>query len=754
MAIDIEHYEQGLAALTEARQLMAMFRRQLEAFPDVHGAARDAAGQYLLQHTAEALNPDRVFWRQFSVQSYRKTDGRGWGQYRFVKRTMTFTDLWVRRFPHDVIHTPQLNDFVQDDERPIALAPAKVDADLWALDFASVMHDQARQYWLAHSYNLLQLLKIRFTAHVEQALKDSKITPGDRDWLRTTVAEATLAFRCFTPKGAAKVLALHGPDGRVVVYRPNSTPHVQAYANAQALAHLALGEASSEGRDLFAEQREWVKAEVEASLAVLVSNGDLREQLWRDRLDMALQLVALPALFSGPAMLLMLLLTVAQLGLDTYDYFTARSAAQKTQALQAAFGDVLILAFAVIFETVGRKALTTALRPHEALPVQGWVAAEDADEEWQSLASHSPAPGALQADGLLAGVRLADDGALWIELQGKAVRVRYNTEIQHLVLTHESAPFGLVPQMPVRLGEDGAWQLLAPGGKRAALATRFWDVYLTPGDALARELSQGVEQEQSELLAQAHVPSMEDTARVAKDEYGYHCVVEDGVRHYSFRQGGDLHNDLVMEYTREQSELNSWLRHGMGGVRSTSHGELVHVTEHLLDSLQRLPKSNATYLWRAGSAARGTGGALYRTQQIMAGDVLVGADFTSFTESPYVVRDFLLPHADSLFDDDAIVYELTLGKQTAGVPIAPLSLNPLEAEVLFAPGNFFRVESIDHITGETYRFTRVRLCEYLPSGSEMLLEMRTGKPFDLRAYGARVANAELVERIFPAPWWH
>ena len=754
MAIDIEHYEQGLVALTQARQLMALFRRQLKAFPDVHGAAREAAGQYLLQHTGEALNPDHVWWRQFSVQAYREADGRGWGQYRFVRRKMTFTDLWVRRFPHDVVHTPQLDDFVQSDERPIALVPAKVDADLWALDFASVMQNQARQYWSGHGDDLLQLLKVRFIAHVEQALKGKTIGPDDHGWLRAAVDRTTLAFRCFTPQGNTKVFTLQAPNGRLIVYRPTGTPHVQAFANAQALTHLALGEAISEGQDLFAEQRGWIKAEVEASLAVLVSNGDLREQLWRDRLDMALQLVALPALFSGPAMLLMLLLTVAQLGLDTYDYFTARSDAQKTQALHAAFGDVLMLAFVVVFETVGRKALTTALRPHESLPVQGWRPAEDAGEEWRSLASDSPAPGTLQADGLLAGVRLADDGAMWIELQGKAVRVRYNTELQHLVLTHESAPFGLVPQMPVRLGEDGVWQLLAPGGNRAALATRFWGVYLTPGDALARELSQGIEQEQAELLAQARVPTVEDTARVAKDEYGYHCVVEEGVRHYSFRQGGELHNDLVMEYTREQSELNSWLRHGMGSVRSTSQGELVHVAEHLLDALQRLPKSNATYLWRAGSAARGTGGALYRTQQIMAGDVLVGADFTSFTESPFVVRDFLLPHADSVFDDDAIVYELTLGKQTAGVPIAPLSLNPLEAEVLFAPGNFFRVESIDQVSGETYRFTRVRLREYLPDGSEMLLEMRTGKPFDLRAYGARVASAALVERILPAPWWH
>ena len=753
MAIDIEDYEQGLAALTEARQLMVMFRRQLKAFPDVYGAAREAAGQYLLQHTGEALNPDHVWWRKFSVQSYRKRDGRGWGQYRFIKKTMTFTDLWVRRFPYDVIHTPQLGDFFQDDERPLALSPAKVDADLWTLDFASVMHAQARQYWSTHGNDLLQLLKVRFIAHIEQALTDKKIGSDDRDWLRTA-AKSTLAFRCSAPPGKAKVMTLHGPNGRVFVYRPTSAPHLQAYANYQALAHLALGEASSEGPDLFAEQREWVKDEVEASLALLVSNNDLREQLWRDRLDAALQLVALPALFSGPAMLVMLLLTVAQLGLDTYDYFTARSPARKTQALEAAFGDVLMLTFAVIFETVGRKALTTPLRPHESLPVHDWVAAEDASAQWRPLVSHNPASGALQADGPLAGVRLADDGAMWIELQGKAVRVRYNTEIQHLVLTHESAPFGLVPQMPVRLGEDGTWQLLAPGGNHTALATRFWDVYLTPGDAVARELSQGIEQEQAELLAQARVPSVKDTARVAQDEYGYHCVVEEGVRHYSFRQGGELHNDLVMEYTREQSELNSWLRHGMGSVRSTSHGELVHVTEHLLDSLQRLPKSNATYLWRAGSAARGTGGALYRTQQIMAGDVLVGADFTSFTESPFVVRDFLLPHADSVFDDDAIVYELILGKQTAGVPIAPLSLNPLEAEVLFAPGNFFRVESIDQVTGEAYRFTRVRLCEYLPNGSETLLEMRTGKPFDLRAYGARVANAELVERFFPAPWWH
>ncbi len=754
MAMDTENFMKGLLALKDGRQLMATFRRQLAAFPDVRRAAHESARQYLLDQTGQAVNPDHIWWRQYAIQAYRKRDGRGWGQYRFVKKTMSLTDLWIRRFPHDVVHTPQEGDFYRDDNRPTDLSPAKVDAHLWALDFASVMRDQAREYWSNEGKDLPRLFKVRFLAEAEQALKEGRITARDRDGLRASADQAGLAFRCYEPSGKGKVLVLNAADGRVIVFRPTGKPHMQAYAGAAELEHLALGDASGAGDDLFDEQRDWVKAQVDANLAVMVSNGDLREQHWRDALDSALQLVALPALVSGSAMLVMLLLTVVKLGLDTYDYFTARSTTQRTKALEAIFCDLLTLVFAVIIETVGRKALSTLLRPHESVPVDGWAPVEDTDAEWIPLATLNPAPGVLQSDGLLAGVRLADDGALWIELQGKAVRVRYNTEIEHLVLTHESAPYGLVPQMPVRLGEDGVWQLLAPGGNHAALATRFWDVYLTPGDALAQELSQGIEQEQSELLSQAQVPRVEDTARVGKDEYGYHCVVEDGVRHYSFRQGGELHNDLVMEYTREQSELNSWLRHGMGGVRHTSHDELVHVTEHLLESLQSLPKSNATYLWRAGSAARGTGGALYRTQQIMAGDVLVGVDFTSFTESPYVVRDFLLPHAGSVFDDDAIVYELTLGRQTTGVPIAPLSLNTPEAEVLFAPGNFFRVESIDQVTGEAYRFTRVRLREYVPNGSETLLEMRTGKPFDLHEYGKRLGNAQLVDRVFPAPWWH
>lgn len=752
MAIDIHAYQQQLPALKEARHLMAAFRRHQAAFPDVHAAAREGARQYLLNHTGQALDPDVVRWRQFGIRAFRNE--HGWGQQRFVKMTINLTALWLRRFPYDVVHTAQLGDFVQDQDRPLALSPDKVDADLWTLDFASVMRDQARQYWRNEGSTLPLLLKARFIAEVERALNAGLIAQEDRNWLREKLDQAGLPFHCYTPEGGAKVLTLEGPSDRVIVYRPTSTPPLSAYANLAAVEHLIAGEAASTGQDLFVEQCAWIKAELDASLAGLVSNADLRERLWRGTLDDALQLVAAPALVCGPAMLAMLLLTVAQLGLDTYDYFTAPSPALRTRALEAAFGDVLMLVFAALSETVGRKALTTALRPHEALPMDDWVAVEDAGAQWLPLSRGAPPAATLPGQGLLQGVQLADDGAMWITLQGRAVRVRYNAELEQLVLTHESAPYGLVPQMPVRLGEDGAWQVLAPGGDSAALATRFWDVYLEPGEVLARELSEGIVQEQREWLQQAGLPTVADAAAVANDEFGYHCVVEEGVRDYSFWQGGELHNDLVMEYTREQSDINRWLRFGMGRVRSTSHAELVHLVEHLLDAIERLPKSNATYLWRAGSAARGTGGALYRTQQIMVGDVLVGADFTSFTESPYVVRDFFLPHADSQFGDDSILYELVLGEGTAGVPIAPMSLHSMEAEVLFAPGSFFRVELIDPVQGAAYRFTRVRLREYVPNGSETLLEMRTGRPFDLHDYGARVGHAALVERLFPAPWWH
>lgn len=179
----------------------------------------------------------------------------------------------------------------------------------------------------------------------------------------------------------------------------------------------------------------------------------------------------------------------------------------------------------------------------------------------------------------------------------------------------------------------------------------------------------------------------------------------------------------------------------------------------LFDSLEQLPRSEALRLWRGGSGARATGGGHFRSGEVTVGDVLVTTDITSFTENPYALRDFVAPKQPqgekriNVFDDTSVVYELMGKGMNSGVPIGPMSLTTAEAEVVFTPGRFLRIESIREVRGEHYHFIRVRLREVDKPDAGSVYDLRTGEPFDRVAYVNRVRHASLVERFFPAAQW-
>lgn len=155
-------------------------------------------------------------------------------------------------------------------------------------------------------------------------------------------------------------------------------------------------------------------------------------------------------------------------------------------------------------------------------------------------------------------------------------------------------------------------------------------------------------------------------------------------------------------------------------------------------------------------------GARWRAGAIRQGDVLVSTDITSFTESPFIPRRFMLPkeaanqpleQVAGHFDDNTVLYELLADGQASGVPVASLSLNWQEAEVLFTPGRYFQIESAGEVSGAHYRFLRIRLREVAKPTGKPVYAMRTGLPFDRQAYQQLVQHDAVVERFFPASAW-
>ncbi len=110
------------------------------------------------------------------------------------------------------------------------------------------------------------------------------------------------------------------------------------------------------------------------------------------------------------------------------------------------------------------------------------------------------------------------------------------------------------------------------------------------------------------------------------------------------------------------------------------------------------------------------------------------------------------------FDETSIVFELPQKAYRTATPIAPFSGDWEEAESLFKPGTYFRVESIEEVVGEQFKFIKVRLSES-PAGRHRdgepagrIFDLRTGEPFSREQYAAKLGaeGASLVDRFFPS----
>ncbi|MHC6227973.1 dermonecrotic toxin domain-containing protein [Pseudomonas sp. X10] len=621
---------------------------------------------------------------------------------------------------------------------------------------------------------------------------------------------AGLHLQHYLVGGAGHLVTFQHADGRVVLYTPTTSTPLQAFADRAVLtawvaarlaaddalvwfnavhrsdhrstqaereAHLQLlrsrsgtssdpqwpfGEGRALEQDLFVELQAWAKADLHVSQDEMISNSDLRKQLWRGYLGAFIHVFGGFAPVAWPIGLAMLGAGTARLTLDIDAAVRAHSAGERKSAILSAVGDALVVAFSIIDVGLGVKAMTYRAPPHERLAKPDtWLAVEGVGEDVADLDANRILFEPAQTQGVLRGVSVTDDGATWIEMQDMSLRVRYNPTLPSWLVVRDEDPYGLLPNLPVRPDNEGRWQLLAPGEELGTLQSDFWDVYMQPNDEFCWQMSNDIEARQRALLEQANFPELGVDQAPQVDEHGYRYVEHDGKRHYTFRQQDELHNMLLMTYSSEMSQVNNLFRYGKSIAEGLPDEDLPAYLTLLFDSLEPLPRSNASRLWRGGNNHRATGGAHYRTGDLHAGDVLVSTDITSFTENPYVLQSFVSPRVmagsslehTNVFDDTSVVYELVGGGHHSGVPIAPMSMHPIEAEVIFTPGKYFRVESVREVRGERYQFIKVRLREVQKPADEPIYDLRTGQLFDRQAYAERVQHESLVERFFPAADW-
>lgn len=718
-------YEQSLAWLKDAKVIVEKARRYREAFPDLHSLAHEQASAYLSMQTGLALDPDQVWWHHFRTGDNRRARCfTGWTHHHAPVSSLTFTELWIRRLDVEVqdedadaifrlngfYHAgPDAKAYGADNE--VKLDPVQVRGHFWDLDFASVVRERTDRFWRSEGRDLPLLLKVRFIAAIESSLADGHITTEDRQrlwvWLgleagkRLSLASlqgpgggGTYSVRYYPMHGGGHLLTFAVPNGRFLLYTPTADVVLRAFDDVAALRswvsgrlhaedgqrwydalhqpyaqvdeatrkaglqklrersgtgpvpHWPFGLGAEVSRPLFEQMADWVKEDIEASHRVLVSNSDLRKQLWRHELGMVIALLSVFTLAWQPYGMVLLVLGSIRLALDIDALVHAPTKAQRIEAFTSALCDVLVIAFS-------------------------------------------------------------------------------------------------------------AFSVLPKG------APEQWDAYMEVDDTASDLVSRAVRQRHRGLLNRADLPEFEGHM-APMDEFGTPHVERQGERFYSFRHEGEVHNNLIEQYSSHMAKANDVFSIGRQRLAAVPEDELRAYLDNLFDSMEQLPASDAKVLWRGGRGPRVTIGARWRAGAIRQGDVLVSTDITSFTESPFIPRRFMLPkEAANLpleqvaghFDDNTVLYELLADGQASGVPVASLSLNWQEAEVLFTPGRYFQIESAGEVSGAHYRFLRIRLREVAKPTGKPVYAMRTGLPFDRQAYQQLVQHDAVVERFFPASAW-
>lgn len=514
--------------------------------------------------------------------------------------------------------------------------------------------------------------------------------------------------------------------------------------------------------DLFAEMRDWAKTDLAVSHTMAVSNADLRKSLWRGYLGAFLGVFGGFPVLAWPLGLVVLGAGVARLSLDIDAAVRARSVVERTQAVISAVADTVAAVFSIIDVGLGVKALHFQAPPHERLIATRVLEPTDRlNDELESLDGNRIVPEPMTTPGMLDGVSIDDDGSTWIEMNDLTLRVRHSPEAEGWLAVDDDDPYAFLPNTRMQVVTDFMWTPLevaqpelAVSGQLETAASGFWDTYMQANYESHWEMSQALLERQRETLSTIALPSPSMSNPLLENPRQFRYLLKDGKPFYTWVDEEYFNNDLVAAYTDELTQANGVFRHGV-----EIDNEMVAYLSDLFDSLEQLPRSEAVRLWRGGSGARATGGGQFRNGELTVGDVLVTTDITSFTENPYALRDFVAPKQVkglkrvNVFDDTSVVYELIGKGMNSGVPIGPMSLSTAEAEVVFTPGRYLRIESVREVRGEHYHFVRVRLREVDKPDVGTVYDLRTGEPFDRVAYVNRVRHASLVERFFPAAQW-
>jgi len=699
----------------------ARYRERVETFWERYGADfRVLAKVNLLGRGAKALAEGRILpldWERLRALASDSVSDAQLPTLDSLRANATRSVLTVNRYVFGEADKWCLFGLQAADGRVMAYMPWSDDA------FEAFASEQAMAVWLA--------AQLRSTDQLDAFVAGTHSNPRDKDARRLI-----------------KVI-LQGIAG--------------SRSDPAALIALTLFKRRVDG-DMFSYLGDQAAREMRRNALLMQDNAGLRKAMFSGYLAAFLGVFGGFAPLGWPMSLMLLGASVAKVALDVDAALHASDELTRKSALRAAMLDTVFASMNLLDISFQSSFALLAYEapPHEVeVALQHWQRAEPATLPPALLESDTLLAGEPVQEGRLRNIHVDDHGICWIALQGRACRVRYSHELAVWLIVSADNPFAFGPIHPVRLNATGEWELLAPlrllGGAPPTVqglqstTSPFWDVYAVLNDARSKQLSAYVLQRQKALLKRWPIAELERGRAPDLDQRGMDCVMVKGRPYYGYRYGREYFNTLIEYYTSDEARVNDVFRSGL-----YKYGDEDAFIGDLVDSLELLPESNQASMYRGGHRSRGTGGERYRTGELQVGDVLVNTDLTSFTENPYKAIEFacqLSTQAPSgmpgLFDDSSVIFELPAGDYRGTTPISAFSLYWDEAESLLVPGHYFRIEKLEQVYGEHYRFVKVTLKQVAKPASGELHDLRTGAVFDLAAYRARFKTPALVERFFP-----
>lgn len=521
--------------------------------------------------------------------------------------------------------------------------------------------------------------------------------------------------------------------------------------------------------DAFEHLRSVARQEMQALAHELTSNSALRKQMWIGYFNAFIRIFGPTAAFAWPLALVMVGAGIANVGLNIDQALNASRARQRKAGVIGAILNSIFVLFNLPLLADALPALRATSWAAPGTPGLAGTVPNVESQEWIALQTLDHGP-LTTGEGLMQGIERSANGDTWILLGEVPRRVRYSSALKSWLVVDPLNPFAFDGSTAVRLNAEGLWEMqpvlrlsggspMDAGSSAANLApyptvrSSFWDIYMRLNFVEEERLSELALERQKAVINVHEVSATDQT------ELDGQLVIDSAGNQYRVFKTpeGRYVGGRVNHYTEQEEDFNSFLRTGLSRV-----GNQVGIIQELADDLELIGYNNHVTLYRGGSSARGTSGLTFRNGHIKVGDVLVNTDFTSFSENPYVTRSFASSQAGAPsygfdgelhFDDTSIVFELPAGQYLDATPIAPFSQEDEEAELLFTPGHYFKVQNIQEVTGIHYKFIKVQITQVpVSQAGSQLYEMRTGLPFTRAGYQERLGSIGkvLVDRFFPA----